>query len=237
MIEKKSIYVFIHGAWQSSRIFDALFLRLKAKGLKACAVDLPGHGENLKDFAKITLETYVRYVVNFLKTLPSTANVILVGHSMAGMVISEVAQRLSLQKLIYIAAYLPRSGESLLGIAERLNEKGLSDFLEFNIANNSIALKGVGLENVLYNDCTEGVWRQALQELQPQPAMPFSGKVRLGEQFDATEKEYIVCLQDHVISPAAQVSMCQISRCKVLELNAGHEPMLSKPTELSRFFC
>lgn len=236
VIEIKSVYVFIHGAWQSRLIFDSLLLCLKAKGLEAYAIDLPGHGENIKDFSKVTLKTYVHYVVNFLKALPSTSNVVLVGHSMAGMVISEVAQRVCLQKLIYIAAYLPRSGDSLLGIAERFNENGLSDFMVFDIPNNVITLKKRGLEGVLYNDCDAGVWKRALMQLQPQPAMPFSGKVGLGEQFDAVEKEYIVCLKDQVISPVAQRSMCQIPRCKILELNAGHEAMLSMPDELSRFF-
>ncbi len=232
MSESDSVYVFVHGAWQSGNSFDALIQQMKTKGMIAHALDLPGHGENTADFSKITLKTYIDYVISYVEKIESTENVVLVGHSMAGMVISEVAQRIKLKKLIYIAAFLPRSGDSLIKIAEQFNGEGLSRFMRFDIPNSRITLNKEGLESVLYNDCALPLWCKAMTTLQDQPVLPFNGKVTLGDQFNNTEKDYIVCLQDRAITPDAQRRLCEISNCNVLELDAGHEPMVSQPAEL-----
>lgn len=232
MVNNRPVYVFVHGAWQSKDAFNAVLPAMKKMGLTSYAIDLPGHGDNSTDFSRITLNTYVKYVIRALEKFESN-NIVLIGHSMAGMVISEVSQHIKIKKLVYIAAFLPQPGESLINIADQFGGEGLSGFMKFDIPNSRIKLRKEGLERVLYNDCDESLWQKAITTLQDQPVLPFNGKVKLGDQFCNTPKEYIVCLQDRAITPVAQRSMCEAAKCKLLELDAGHEPMVSKPAELS----
>ena len=78
--------------------------------------DLPGHGNNALPLDKITLKSYVSCIKDLLTQI--SGEVILVGHSMAGMVISEVAAQAPerIRQLVYVSAYLPRHGESLFDL-------------------------------------------------------------------------------------------------------------------------
>ena len=80
-------------------------------------MELPGHGADQTPAEALSLTSYVDAVV---EALPSEGPVVLVGHSMAGIVISAVAERVPdrVSKLVYIAAYLPRDGESLYQLSQ-----------------------------------------------------------------------------------------------------------------------
>ena len=226
----KQVIVFIHGAWQSSLAFNGVMALCRSKGLQCYALDLPGHGNNLMDFSHISLTTYIDDVVHFLVSHHLIDNVVLVGHSMSGMVISAVAERMKIAHCVYIAGFLPQSGDSLLSLAERFSGKGLSEFMQFDLKGCRIHLKKQDVEKVLYNGCDPRGIERALRQLQDQPALPFNGVVTLGQQFAITPKTYIVCLQDKIILPEDQRRMCATaSLCRAVEIPAGHAAMLSHP--------
>lgn len=96
------------------------------KGFDVRRVTLTGLGERAHLASKdIGLETHIQDVVNVV-LFQRLQNVILVGHSYGGMVITGVADRLPerIKKLIYLDAVLPNDGESLLQV---LN--GASDWI------------------------------------------------------------------------------------------------------------
>jgi esterase/lipase len=51
-------FVLVHGAWHSNFIWDEVEKQLTRLGHKVYKPALPGHGNNHRDFAEITLETY-----------------------------------------------------------------------------------------------------------------------------------------------------------------------------------
>ena len=110
-------FVLVHGAWHGAWCWSRVLPALRAGGHSAHAVTLTGVGERSHLLSRdITLGTHVTDVVNLI-TCEELADVVLVGHSYGGLVITGVADQLlrgasSLQHLVYIDAVVPHPGES-----------------------------------------------------------------------------------------------------------------------------
>jgi pimeloyl-ACP methyl ester carboxylesterase len=114
----KNTYVLVHGAFQDRRAWDEIVPRLQAQGHKVIAADLPGRVNGAVPPEQATLDGYRDYVVKLIEAEPGP--VVLVGHSFGGFTISAVADKIPqrIRTLVYVAAYLPVSGESMAKIAE-----------------------------------------------------------------------------------------------------------------------
>jgi pimeloyl-ACP methyl ester carboxylesterase len=101
-------YLLVHGAWGAAAEFDEVVKLLSDDGSRITSIDLPGHGENKAAIDKITMDAYVQTVVDTINTI--NEKVILVGHSLAGAIISQVAEVIpdSIDRLIYVAAIVSR---------------------------------------------------------------------------------------------------------------------------------
>ena len=103
-------YVLIHGAWHGGWCWDKIVPLLKKEGHKVEAPDLPGHGRDKTPIPEISLQSYTDRVCRILDT--QSEPVILVGHSMGGVVITQAAQHRpeKIKTLVYLSAMLPRNG-------------------------------------------------------------------------------------------------------------------------------
>jgi pimeloyl-ACP methyl ester carboxylesterase len=112
----RSIHL-IHGAWHGRWCWEKLVPKLEIKGHRVVARDLPGLGLDRTPAAEITLERYTDAVCDALAK--EAEPVVLVGHSMGGVVISEAAERMpeKIKALVYLTAYLLVSGQSLIEVA------------------------------------------------------------------------------------------------------------------------
>jgi pimeloyl-ACP methyl ester carboxylesterase len=109
------VYVIVHGAYGGSWAFKKTDSLLTAKGCLVYRPSLTGQGERVHLASPdIGLTTHINDVVNMI-LYEDLRNVILVGHSYGGMVISGVADRIPerIQKMIYLDAYAPNDGESV----------------------------------------------------------------------------------------------------------------------------
>src|ERR1700760_2787584 len=84
-------YVLVHGAWQAPYVWDSVQSLLVKQGNTVAVVELPGHGSDQTAPSAISLNTYTTTVLNAISILPG--KVILVGHSLGGMIISAVAEQ------------------------------------------------------------------------------------------------------------------------------------------------
>ncbi|MBC7587009.1 MAG: alpha/beta hydrolase [Chitinophagaceae bacterium] len=122
-------YVIVHGAWGGAWDWKKVDSLLSATGNKVYRVTLTGLGEKYHlANAKIGLYTHIYDVVNTI-LFEDLHNVVLVGHSYGGMVITGVADSLSsrIKRLVYIDALLPNNGENVIsakgaGVSERLKQ-------------------------------------------------------------------------------------------------------------------
>jgi pimeloyl-ACP methyl ester carboxylesterase len=112
-------FLLIHGAMGGAWCWERVIPGLRAAGHAAVAIDLPGQGADATPLAEITLPRYAEAVCDALDGMNGVGGpVLLTGHSMGGMVITQAASQRpeKLAGLVYVAAFLPGPGQSLLDI-------------------------------------------------------------------------------------------------------------------------
>jgi pimeloyl-ACP methyl ester carboxylesterase len=110
-----STIVIVHGAWGGGWAFRRVHALLTARGHAVSRVSLTGLGERVHlATAEVGLGTHVEDVVNHV-LFEDLSDVVLVGHSYGGMVITGVADRIPerIRRLVYLDAFLPEDGESV----------------------------------------------------------------------------------------------------------------------------
>lgn len=113
-------FVIVHGAWGGGWAFKDVALRLSQRGHTVYRPTLTGLGEKVHlAGTNIDLDTHVTDVVNII-LWEDLHDVVLVGHSYGGMVITGVADRIPdrIRQLIYLDAILPENGQSVATLFE-----------------------------------------------------------------------------------------------------------------------
>ncbi len=111
-----AIFVVAHGAWSSSWAWRKMRPLMRAAGHELYVPAYTGLGERRHLASRdITLGTHVADVLGVLE-MEDLRDVILVGHSYGGMVATSVADRARerIAHLVYLDAFVPRDGQSLL---------------------------------------------------------------------------------------------------------------------------
>lgn len=231
----KQTFVLVHGAWQAPYAWDGVKNDLVKEGYEVVAIQLPGHGTDDTDYKTLHMESYINYVSNAITAIGS--KVILVGHSMAGIIISGVAEQIPelVEKLVYIAAYVPANGQSAyaLSLLDKQSQLGASlivseDQSEFDVVKADII-------NVFAQDASAATQQLILDNYKSEPAAPFGDPVVLTDgNFGKVAKYFVETLEDHGIGNDLQKEMIAAAGIKnVYTLNTGHTPALSQPEEVS----
>jgi pimeloyl-ACP methyl ester carboxylesterase len=114
----KPTFVIVHGAWGGSWAFRRVDELLREKGFNVYRPSLTGLGERVHLASPdVGLSTHINDVVNMI-LFEDLHDVILVGHSYGGMVITGVADRVPdrIRRLIYVDAFVPEDGESVVSL-------------------------------------------------------------------------------------------------------------------------
>ena len=109
----KSTCVIVHGAWGGGWDWKQVDQLLTADGYKVYRPTLTGQGERSHlASTNIDLSTHIQDIVNVI-LWEDLHDVVLVGHSYGGMVITGVADRVPdrLRRLVYVDAFVPNDGE------------------------------------------------------------------------------------------------------------------------------
>ena len=226
-------YHLVHGAWHGSWCFNKLVPMLEGHGSRVYLCDLPGHYMNKADFSKITLSTYVKHVCDFIEK-NIDGEVILVGHSMGGMVISQVAENLpgKISNLVYITAFVPGRDSSLVDEEKISKRPTVSLKMSIDMDNFAIKLPKEDCASLFYNQCNREDVKFALSKIQDQPLLAFNSKVSLGENFDRVHKTYIECVNDAAILIEDQRRMNRVCH-KIVTIDSDHSPFFCATEELA----
>lgn len=226
----------IHGAWGGAWEFQDTIDGLARRGHAATAIDLPGHGQRPVPISAVSMDAYARRVIEAVDAIDGP--VVLVGHSLGGAVIAEVAERIptKIERLVFVAAILPRNGESALGLMQSDEAGALLPRVTFAEDQSYATLDTELVKDVLLHDVqeTDRLARMLPHFAMKQATEPFVFAARVTpEAFGSVPKSYVRASQDRVMSPALQdrmISSWDVDQ--VLTLDAGHFPLMSIPEQL-----
>lgn len=230
-----STYVLIHGAWHGGWCWSKVAPVLREKGHAVLTPDLPGHGQDKTPVSQISLQMYADAVVKFLDQ--QTEPVILVGHSMGGIVTSRAAELRpdKVKTLAYVCAFLLRNGETLVQIAQNDVKALVMPNLVFSEDQSNAKVSDAMLKKTFYTDCSEEIAAEARKQLVTQSLAPFGTPLEITEKnYGRIPRVYIECTHDRAISVEVQRAMVKASPCKkVFSMEADHSPFLSAPAQLA----
>ena len=227
-------YLLIHGAWHGAWCWDTVAASLRGAGHQVRAIDLPGMGDDHTPLKDITMQAWTDRVVQELAGFAAPA--VLVGHSMGGMVITAAAnaapERVS--RLVYVCAFLPQDGESLVALATR--PEGATALLEQIPSADGLSVS-VTPENArltFYGGCSAADAARAAARLTPQPLQPALAPLKLrNAQVQRLPRVYVECTQDRALAIELQRFMAKRAGARLESLPADHSPFLSMPARLS----
>jgi pimeloyl-ACP methyl ester carboxylesterase len=228
-------FVLVHGAWHGGWCWQRVLPLLRSAGHVAHAVTLTGCGERVHLLAPgIRLATHIDDVLGLVAS-EELADVVLVGHSYAGIVVTGAADRLlrdspgTLAHLVYLDAVTPHPGESWSSqhaaekVAARLQAAAGSGGVSLPPPDGSL----FGL------DVADRAWVNRRMTPQPfgvyQDALDFSPT-----RVAAVPRTFVDCTRPAL--PTIAVMRERVRRepgWRVVELATGHDAMVSAPTELA----
>ncbi|WP_306154074.1 alpha/beta fold hydrolase [Roseovarius sp. MMSF_3281] len=217
-----------HGAW----CWRDVIPELTNMGHRVNAIDLPGHGATPCPLGEVTLDLYAQAILDAIET-PA----VVVGHSMGGFPISAAAQAApaKIARLVYLCAYAPRDGVSLVDMRMEAPRQPLLEAIEKTPDGLGFTFRDSHLAKALYHDCPEGTVDYARQNLCVQAIKPQATPIRLGKAHASVPKTYIRCDDDQAIPPEHQRSMTAGWPAQdVHALPASHSPFFSMPGRLAR---
>jgi pimeloyl-ACP methyl ester carboxylesterase len=231
----KNTYVLVHGSWLGKFCWVEVITMLESLGHSALTIDLPAHGEDATPPENVSLDAYRDAVI---AAIGDRTNVILVGHSMAGVVISVVAEAIPdrIKALVYLCAYLPRSGESLYQLSSEDQESLVGQYWrqEHPEQYSPAWVASEGIVAAFGADCPASYQDLLVKKHRPEPVPPLATPVTLtADRYGIVPRYYIETLQDRAVSH--QLQMLMLSRVSVrqrFELPSSHCPFFSMPDRL-----
>tara|TARA_R110002073_G_scaffold118918_1_gene258605 strand:+ start:496167 stop:496904 length:738 start_codon:yes stop_codon:yes gene_type:complete len=231
-----SHYVFVHGAWEGGWSWDNVGPLLESNAHKITTVQLPGSSGNMKPVDEVTLDGYITEITKAIES--SQEKVVLVGHSLGGISISQVAERMPerIDRLVYVAAFLLQDGATALEAMQSDEGGEMLPQLIFSEDQSYAEVPETAWRETAFNDVKIDVVDSILPKLaEKQATQPFVTAVKLSEERFGSVKKYIVRTSlDKVFSTDLQDRMIENwATEKVVTLEAGHFPTLSMPKELA----
>jgi len=225
-------YVLVHGAWSDESAWGFVRNQL-AVHANVVVVNLPAHGADNTYGAGIGLSDYVKAVTKAVNQ--QKGKVILVGHSMAGAIISQVAENIpaKIDKLVYVSAYVPKNGESVIDLSKKDNTSKVGAALEFNKDYSLATIKKEVVHDNICADCPDYMKDILVKYRRAEPVKALNDKVVLTTKFAAIPKYYIATIKDEVLPHALQQQMLKDNGTfkKVYELPTSHLPFVAMSQE------
>jgi len=214
----KPTIVLVHGAYADGSSYSKVIPLLRARGFRVTAVQNPL--TSLADDVASTRRAIAR----------AEGPVILVGHSSAGVVITEAGNEAKVVGLVYISAIAPDAGQSALdALKEYAATPGLAEQKPDAAGYLTIARKGVDEDFV--PDSPASV-RELVFTTQGDGNSKF-----LNEKVTAaawkTKPSWFIVVNDRMVSPEYERDAAKRMGAKTTVLASGHVPMLSHPAAVA----
>lgn len=224
---ESATFVLVHGAWHGGWCWQRVAEQLTANGHRVFAPTLTGLCERshlLHD--SVNLTTHVLDVVNEIEWKDLT-DVVLVGHSYGGMVITGVAERVGerLASIIYLDAFLPEDGQSLSDIVNSIAPGAMPSL-------DATSIPAVPAAGFNVNEA-DRAWVDS--KLTPQPTGTMIERLAVtGAFLRVPRKAFIgVTVGEAAFFQAVADRYAADPAWRVQTIDCGHDAMIDKPAELA----
>lgn len=224
-------YVLVHGAWHGGWCWSRVRRALMATGSDVYTPTLTGLGERAHLASReVDLETHIGDVLGMLEAEDLT-DIILVGHSYAGVVITAVADRAAqkIAHLVYLDAAVPRDGQCLYDCVPTQLKTHVEGHATLGgegwrvpVAAASAQFLGLKREEDV---------RWVMPKLTPHPIRTFRETVQLGSKLAPAPRTYINCIGDKALGQPKPRQADGIDDYH--ELRTGHDAMVTAPQDLA----
>ena len=218
-------FVLVHGAWHGGWCWTRVSPLLRAASHTVFTPTLTGLGERSHLLTRdVDLDTHITDVVQVLE-FEDLENVVLVGHSYGGMVITGVADKASdrISQLVYVDAMLPENGKAITDY----NPRQLAPITEDSWHDRASEPQEYGVTNE-----RDVAWVK--QRLTDMPRKCLTQPLKLADDKSRRIKgAYILCSGRPFAGEAAQRAKQRGYRYREL-LSAGHDAMITQPRELTK---
>ena len=217
----KTSIVLVHGAFADGSSWNKVIPLLEAEGFTVTAVQNP-----LKSLSEDVATT--KRVLDAQK-----GDVVLVGHSYGGAVITEAAAGNSKVKaLVYVAAFAPDAGETLGALGERFPAPPLGTAVVPDSAG-FLYIDRAKVADVFANDLPKEEAALLAATQKPLAAAIF-GEPLKAAAWKSIPSWYVVSTQDKAINPDLERFMAKRMNAKTKELKASHVSFISNAPEIAK---
>ncbi|WP_300609788.1 alpha/beta fold hydrolase [Trebonia sp.] len=223
-------FVLVHGAWHGGWAWRRVAPALRAAGHEVHAPTLTGVSDRAHLLSPaVGLGTHVQDVVALIEAY-DLHDVVLVGHSYAGQVVTGVADRLPrrIARRVYLDAFVGDDGDAAIGllpaaVAGHYTESVAGSGFGWLIPVRSLAVLGV-------TDDADLRW--LTPRLTPHPWLSYTEPLRLTGGHEAVPAAFVECTSWlRVFQPQADRAAAR--GWPVHHIATGHEAMVTAPAELA----
>lgn len=223
-------YVLVTGAWHGGWCWKRVREALTRRGHAVFTPTLTGLCERSHLLTpEVDLETHILDIANLIRW-EALQDVILVGHSYGGCVISGVADRMAskLKALVYLDAFVLEDGQSL---HDTLPPDQRQAQLDGVAAGDGWSVPPIPAAAFNVNEA-DRAWVDA--QCTPQPLASFQQKLRLANPVGAGVAAHYIVARSYEGSPFKRFYEAAKARgWPTHEIHSGHDVMLDRPEELS----
>jgi pimeloyl-ACP methyl ester carboxylesterase len=238
-------FVLVHGAWHGAWCWRRVVDALHAQGHRTHAVTLTGVGDRSHLMSSlITLETHIADVASTI-VAEELRDVVLAVHSYAGMIGTAIADRMPerLKHLVYVDAVVPRPGESWSSTHTSATREArlaaAKSSPDFSFPPPDPSVFGLAAE--------DHAWVQRRQT--PHPGHTYQAPLQFDpKRVAGVPRTFVDCVQPRLgtidsIRPRVRDTnfwegeWMRGGGMRVVEMQTGHDPMVSAPDELARLLA
>ncbi|NNJ07204.1 alpha/beta fold hydrolase [Streptomyces sp. PKU-MA01144] len=221
-------FVLVAGAWLGAWAWDDVVPELRAGGHGVRPVTLSGLAE--RSGVAAGLQTHVRDVVDVVER-HDLRDVVLVGHSYAGIPVGQAAERIGdrLRHVVFVDSNVPADGESFVSAWPDGRAA-----VEASIAANGgfwAPLTGADCAGQGLGDAQTG---RIVARATPHPGATLTEPAVLEGALGDLPATYVKCLLDGEEPSPDVAELLRGEHWRLVELDTGHWPMFSRPRELAR---
>jgi pimeloyl-ACP methyl ester carboxylesterase len=213
----KPTIILVHGLWADGSCWNKVIPDLLEQGYKVIAVQNP----------TTSIEEDVAATQRAIEI--AGGDVILVGHSWGGFVISEAGNNPHVKALVYVAAFAPDKGETIPTLSEKAAPTQIQSYLQ--AVGGFLTLSKDGITKAFANDLSAKEQGMVFTVQQPASQNVFAA-VGSNAAWKQKPSWYIVASEDKTINPDLEHLMAERAKAKITVIQSSHVAMLSQPKKV-----